>query len=96
MLVNLEIASGQELEIDSTVKGKEGEQVIEKTDSGIDPRPALPVEGERDTYAGLGGGADDQARAPRAGRRGDAQRFEQAIVLGRQAHREAQPVSVAA
>ena len=48
VLVDVEVAAGEQLEVEAAVEGEERQQVIEKADSGRDARAADAVEVEHD------------------------------------------------
>ena len=85
MLVDVEVAAGDELEVEPAVEGEQREQMVEEADPGRDTRTPLPVEIERDAERGLGGRADDERGACRVRARAQAQRQrdEDPVVLGR-------------
>jgi hypothetical protein len=69
VLVHVDVAAGQDLEVEPAVESELREQVVEEADAGRDARPALTVERERDPQRCLGRRPDDERR-PGRGRRG--------------------------
>ena len=65
VLVDLEVAARQQLEVEPAVEGEQRQQVVEEADAGLDSRAAAAVELERDAQRRLGRRADDQRRAAR-------------------------------
>ena len=51
VLVDVEVAAGEQLEVEAGVEGEQRQQVIEEADPGRDARPAGAVEVERDASA---------------------------------------------
>ena len=82
VLVDVEVAAGEELEIEAAVEGEERQQVIEKADPGCDAGVAGAVEVEHDAERGLAARARDECRSPRRRAAGRAESFEQDVVLG--------------
>jgi hypothetical protein len=82
VLVDVEVAAGEQFEVEAAVKRKQGEQVVEEADAGGDPGAALPVEVERDAERGLRGGAEDDRGSGGARFGGGAERSQDQIVLG--------------
>ena len=74
VLVHLDVAAREELEVELPVEGEEREQVVEEADAGVDARAAAAVEAERDAQRGLGRRADDERGASPGGGRLDAER----------------------
>ena len=92
VLVDVEVAACEQLEIEAAVERPQREQVIEEPDPGRDERAPVAVEVEHDPERGLGARPRDDRRP--AGRRADARTegFEQDVVLGRPPERDPNPV----
>ena len=93
MLVDLEIAARDAVEVEAGVEGEQRQQVVEEADPRRDVRPAAAVEAERDPERRLRARADHGGFA--AGRRapGSApERAEEDVVLGRPPHRHPDPL----
>ena len=62
VLVDVEVAAGQQLEVEAAVEREERQQVVEEADARGDPRATATVEVERDAECSLGGRAQDDGR----------------------------------
>ena len=82
VLVDVEVAAGEQLEVEAAVEGEERQQVIEKADPGRDARVAGAVEVEHEAERGLAARARDERRSARRRAAGRAERCEQDVVLG--------------
>ena len=92
VLVDVEIASGDAVEVEAGVEGEQREKVVEEADPGRDVRSAAAVEDERDPERRLGTRADER-RLASGGRAGfSAERTQEDVVLGRPPHRHPDPL----
>ena len=92
MLVHVEVAAGEELEVEAAVEAELREQVVEEADPGVGPDAPAAVEGEADAEGGLGGRLHDEGGAGGRGLGRRAEGREDAVVLGRLADRDPQAV----
>ena len=96
VLVDVEIAAGDAVEVESGVEGKQREQVVEEADPGRDVRPTAAVERQRDPERRLGARADQRCLAPGQWARLGAERSQKDVVLGRPPERDPDPLREAA
>ena len=93
VLVDVEIAAGDAVEVEPGVEGEQRQQVVEEADSGRDVRPAAAVEVERDAERRLGARPDHRRLAARRRARLGAERTQEEVVLGRPAQRHPDPLA---
>ena len=87
VLVDVEVAARDELEVEPAVEGQQRQQVVEEADLRRDARPTRAVEVDGRAERRLGRGAHDRRRAAPVGRgRLGAEHAEQRVVLPRSAH----------
>ena len=92
VLVDLEVAARDAVEIEACVKGEQRQQVVEEPDPGRDVRPAAAVERERDPERRLGARADERRLASGRRARLGAERTQEDVVLGRPPERDPDPL----
>ena len=92
VLVDVEVAARDAVEIEPGVEGEQRQQVVEKPDPGRDVRPAAAVERERDAERRLGARPDERRLAPGRRARLGAERTQEEVVLGRPPQRDPDPL----
>ena len=92
VLVDVEIAARDAIEIEAGVEGQQRQEMVEEADSRRDVRSAAAVEGERDPQRRLGARPDERRLTSRRRARLGSERAQQDVVLGRPAQRHPDPL----
>ena len=91
MLVDVEVAPRQELEVHAGVERPECQQVVEEPDAGLTAGTARSVEVEREAQRRLGARPGEVRRSARGGSGRGPERGEQDVVLPRPPERDPDP-----